>query len=1052
MNDRTMIVLVLSALSLGAGILYFERPVGRRESAASDDRRVFPGIDRTNIQEIVLTSGGKVVALRRAGGTWLMKEPAEDRTDPRQVEALVSLLTELTQAARPIESRGGRVVRLAEYGLETPSEKITVRYGDNRDAVTLNFGTAVQDAFGGLPAGDSAAAPAGSTATTAAAATAATTPAEAAPASGLGRVHASLNGETDRVLIVSNELHRMVAAVGRDVNYYRSRQFFEAAALAKVRSLEMLRLVADKDDDPEAANKLESFLTLDLDRPIGSPLGWEMAGRDAGTLAAAAKLGGIAPARAVIRDRADPARVEGILRVLSELRIEQFDDIKEAKMFGAASGLRMAVGEDAEAKFARFGLGADAPKLQIALYDPDAPRVLVQNGRGELVTQQVPVAAITVSRVPVRGRPDLVYAKRSRADGRSDDAVYTLRRDFLDRLPKSVDELRLGTVLPPTANAVRSVTIRRPGVNVELRGETDNVLRQITWKMGPKGSEQVADPAPINDLVAALAEAKVAEYVDWPDIRAERGAFTKPGAITLEMTALIRPDPSKKDEKKDTQADGEKKDEPKKDEPKSQKDEDTGDEIVTLVAAFAPLPAPKADEEGHSHDKRDGKPDKKPEDKQANLAAVMLGYKAARGETRWDGTVRLIPADKLDALRRTRLELYHRNLNVAEPTEVVGMTLARGEKETFELENRAKPGDWQGEWWVKSPYSARADGEVSNWPNQWGRPDETRLLKTVADSAAADALYGLDKPAFTLTLHVRKPVPPGKKGKDKDAEPKTEKKTWLFGKAGKPKPKDVGPRPDAVGPVPDAPAPKPEPAKPEEIHWYARLSDSPLIFEVPAFVADSLGGEVRDRRVADFGPAEKAFEIAVSGPSGAYTLIRTEKDGPAPEGAPPGTPAAKIETFEVRIGESGKPEPVHPTRRTDAADLFGKFSGLPGDFKALRLERYLRHDAKPEELEKLGLDKPEFTFTVSARNGDDPDPKKAKVAKREWKIGREVALEAADAAAAGVGEGRKVRLVRRSDGNAVFLLSADDLSALTRPVADYLSERPGKPEKDPLKP
>jgi hypothetical protein len=919
MTDRSMLTIVATALLMGAGILLFERNVARRGPAAAEDSAVFPGIAKAAIAEVTLNAGGRRVSLKRLpDGTWEQIDPVRDRVDPRQLDVLLDALADLRQAARPEESRGGKVIDPAEYELADPAAKIVVTHGEGerRRTDTLALGKVIADS---------------------------------GSAGGLGRVYARLNDETDRVLILGDQIRNLAMVITRDIHAYRSRLFFDPAVLEASRGPARGLLVRTA---PDAAGKGD--LTVLLTRPAGwSPYRWELTGIDAAAEERFRKLpiGGETPE---VLDRADPARIDALLSALADLRIERF--VEESGSGWFASKARSG---DAGTRMARFGL-ADAGNLRAEVRLVRMVRALTGDGRTVLVPEAV--AGLAISNVPVEGRPDLVYARRERpaADGGDGDrGVYAVRKDFLDRLPKDLDALREPAVLPDTVAEIRSATLRRGDATVAALTR-EGARAAGRWQVG--GSKADADGEVVDRLLNALRTAKVVRWADWVGTKFNPETPI-PDEYRLDLELTLKPGPG----------------------------ESVGRDIkLTVWAGRFPEPKP-ADPA-------------KPDAVREELVAVQLGS----GDKR-ENAVRLVDAAALGDLKRTRLEFYAKRFDAREGLgEVAAMTLIRPDGR-FELENRGK--DPAAEWWVKSPYMARADGAVSNWPEFFARMDDTRIRRVAGDDPTAAARFGLARPEYQLTLTGRRP-PPGS-DRPKSVEIRVGRSTASRVAD------DVGPRP----PAGDGPA-KPEPAL-----WFVRVGDEPLIFEIGEDLAGLLGRELRDGRVPDFAPDEKPAEVSVDGPGVVWTLVRAAgKPHMHEDGSGQG-----LDAFRLKLAADAPGEEIHADRVPEAVSLFAGFSGDPLEAKALRAERFLSHTAREEDMPGYGLDKPEFTVGVLARApaaGGKPE----RTVKREWHIGREIERD-----------GRRVRAMRRPGDSAVFVLGEADLKRLLRPAADWRTAPP-KPE------
>ncbi len=209
MNDRATLTLVLVALVLACGTIFFERDVSTTNPPSEDQFDVFRGLKTENVERIVLVTGDRSVILRRGDTRWMFQRPLSDdyevqwEADPDTVNRLVDALVALEQADRPIEGGDGIVWR--DYGLQDSSDWIEVIYGSERGAVTAKLHL-------GKPAGPDA----------------------------TGRIFVRLN-EDNRVQIVENTLGQFIALVRDGGIEFRSRNLFPRSDLHRAESVTLVR-------------------------------------------------------------------------------------------------------------------------------------------------------------------------------------------------------------------------------------------------------------------------------------------------------------------------------------------------------------------------------------------------------------------------------------------------------------------------------------------------------------------------------------------------------------------------------------------------------------------------------------------------------------------------------------------------------------------------------------------------------------------------------------------------------------------------------------------
>jgi hypothetical protein len=129
MNPRTTGILFLVALALGAFVWFYEiEGEEARQEAKAAEKRLFPGIESADVDEIALTTrDGTTVRLRRGDDGWSLVEPLAFPADAFATDGIASNLADLSSVAvlenpQPLEeyglADGARVVRFHAGGEE----------------------------------------------------------------------------------------------------------------------------------------------------------------------------------------------------------------------------------------------------------------------------------------------------------------------------------------------------------------------------------------------------------------------------------------------------------------------------------------------------------------------------------------------------------------------------------------------------------------------------------------------------------------------------------------------------------------------------------------------------------------------------------------------------------------------------------------------------------------------------------------------------------------------------------------------------------------------
>ena len=107
MSTRSVVVLLIVALSLAVMVLLFEREVGREVEPGPDEYKVFKAYAKDQVKLVNLVRGDLTVQLVRQGEGWQMNSPVRAVAASRRVEKLLEQLGDLMEVARPIKGQAG---------------------------------------------------------------------------------------------------------------------------------------------------------------------------------------------------------------------------------------------------------------------------------------------------------------------------------------------------------------------------------------------------------------------------------------------------------------------------------------------------------------------------------------------------------------------------------------------------------------------------------------------------------------------------------------------------------------------------------------------------------------------------------------------------------------------------------------------------------------------------------------------------------------------------------------------------------------------------------
>ncbi len=198
MSTRSVIILLVVALSLAAMVLLFEREVGREVETSPDEYKVFKAYGEDQVKWVNLVRGDLTVQLERQGDGWGMRSPVQAAAQSPRVAKLLRELGELMEVAQPIKGEPGEKMALEQYGLRNPWGKIIVRYGGVEAELSLGQRTKKQN-----------------------------------------QLYARM-GKENRVMVIDAKVMRLLDEVAADENFYRSRKIFQDKHINKVLSIQLV--------------------------------------------------------------------------------------------------------------------------------------------------------------------------------------------------------------------------------------------------------------------------------------------------------------------------------------------------------------------------------------------------------------------------------------------------------------------------------------------------------------------------------------------------------------------------------------------------------------------------------------------------------------------------------------------------------------------------------------------------------------------------------------------------------------------------------------------
>lgn len=129
MKPRSLLILFLIVIALGAFIFFYERKLPSTDERAKEAKEVFPGLKQDEVTGIALHHGKEIVKLKRiekkkgalaTGPSWELTAPLKAHADQGEVSTLLSTLTDLRK------DRTLRKVSAKDVGLDQPRATLTI--------------------------------------------------------------------------------------------------------------------------------------------------------------------------------------------------------------------------------------------------------------------------------------------------------------------------------------------------------------------------------------------------------------------------------------------------------------------------------------------------------------------------------------------------------------------------------------------------------------------------------------------------------------------------------------------------------------------------------------------------------------------------------------------------------------------------------------------------------------------------------------------------------------------------------------------------------------
>lgn len=139
MRSRSLLVLIVIVVALGAFIFFSERHMPTTEERRQQADRVFPALERDEVETLAIHNSHGSFRLIRDSGAWRLVEPIEAAADDTAVSSLLGSLERLDV----VRTLPAGEVDPSAYGLDDPALGVTVGTGSGELELAIGDETAL---------------------------------------------------------------------------------------------------------------------------------------------------------------------------------------------------------------------------------------------------------------------------------------------------------------------------------------------------------------------------------------------------------------------------------------------------------------------------------------------------------------------------------------------------------------------------------------------------------------------------------------------------------------------------------------------------------------------------------------------------------------------------------------------------------------------------------------------------------------------------------------------------------------------------------------------
>jgi len=130
-KSKNLIILAVVVIAVGAYIMLIERHRPTTDESMAAAEKVLRDFERDDVTGIVIDRAEGRVRLEKMGGEWRLREPLDFPADSSVVSSTLGSLTNLTADRRLAPDE----INPADYGLEEPTTRVTLRMADRSERV-----------------------------------------------------------------------------------------------------------------------------------------------------------------------------------------------------------------------------------------------------------------------------------------------------------------------------------------------------------------------------------------------------------------------------------------------------------------------------------------------------------------------------------------------------------------------------------------------------------------------------------------------------------------------------------------------------------------------------------------------------------------------------------------------------------------------------------------------------------------------------------------------------------------------------------------------------